>query len=37
MEHVEKCEVEILIRDGHTYEQISGKLKRHWPEIQSGL
>ena len=37
MEHVEKFEVEKLVRDGHTYEQISWELRRHCPEIQRGL
>ena len=37
MDHVEKCEVEKLVRDGYTYEQISGELRRHCPEIQRGL
>ena len=35
--YIYKCEVEKLVRDGHTYEQISGELKRHCPAIQSGL
>ena len=37
MEHVEKCEVEKLVRDGHTYEYISEELRRHCSEIQRGL
>ena len=31
MDHVEKCEVEKLVRDGYIYKQISGRTEKTLP------